>query len=981
MKKIIFLLFALLSMSMGAQVIVHNQPVQLKDLAAGTVNDSIVVVDGTGLTKYLPVSSLPEGVVVETDPVFTASPAFNTTGTNTGDQDLSNYVTLDGGQTITGAKIFNNDLDVTGAVTGGILSHAGGAAYTTNSAQNGNHITMTGASSVVTLDDASVNVGNQFHIYNKSGGDLTWAFGTGDVAYQGSLPPLPNGSYAWATLESANNWSVIVGGTAGSGGGSSTLSGLTDTNITTPSNGQALVYNSTGGNWENQTLSVTGDMLKTTYDTDTDNIVDNAEAVGGVAITDIARTDVAETFSSTISATNLSGTNTGDNAVNSLYSGLVSNATHTGDVTGATALTIAVDAVDIPMLSATGTPDNTTFLRGDNTWATPDGGVGWDDYTSAGSYTTNTAQDGNTVVLTAGTTITLDDASVTVGDQFQFENRTGASVSFAFGTGDSAFQGTLADLTNGSYAYAKLYATNTWSVVVGGDTGGGGGATDLGYTASASNGIVTSSTGTDATLTLANGTNAGLLTPADFTKLSNTSGTNTGDQTITLTGDVTGSGTGSFATTIASDAVDIAMLSATGTPSATTYLRGDNTWATVSGGGGGNVSTSGTPVTNDYARFVNGTDIEGRSYSEVVSDLNVPTLSAQNTFAQNQFMDNLYVQKGTNGNTKAAIWLDADNDTSHDLSMYVEENLGTYTSRVSSNGGELEIYALGGTTFISSQPVDITGRLTVGSDPITTDGVGNTTYNASLYSQWRDYTYDSFDARWTLGAGWTDGTNSLVASSASSTAALNITGFWIGDYVKVAINVSAYTSGSITVSVEGTGSSITIDDLGLWELWIDPATTQHNDLVITGSSFSGTIGNVRVRGISSSAVNHTIVAGGFNNPLNITNNPTSQTTTITYDRAIPAISMTGNYTIADNYLGVMFINDGATARTITVPDTLTLGIGDTFSVVKSGTGDVSIDPTGTTTINGSTATITLSTQYQAYQIVHVSGDDYVLIGN
>jgi len=45
-----------------------------------------------------------------------------------------------------------------------------------------------------------------------------------------------------------------------------------------------------------------------------------------------------------------------------------SNATHTGDVTGATALTIAVDAVDIPMLSATGTPSSTTFLRGDNAW-------------------------------------------------------------------------------------------------------------------------------------------------------------------------------------------------------------------------------------------------------------------------------------------------------------------------------------------------------------------------------------------------------------------------------------------------------------------------------------------------------------------------------------------------------------------------------------------------------------------------------------
>jgi len=41
-----------------------------------------------------------------------------------------------------------------------------------------------------------------------------------------------------------------------------------------------------------------------------------------------------------ITAANLSGSNTGDNAVNTLYSGLVTNATHTGDVTGSTALTI-----------------------------------------------------------------------------------------------------------------------------------------------------------------------------------------------------------------------------------------------------------------------------------------------------------------------------------------------------------------------------------------------------------------------------------------------------------------------------------------------------------------------------------------------------------------------------------------------------------------------------------------------------------------
>ena len=60
----------------------------------------------------------------------------------------------------------------------------------------------------------------------------------------------------------------------------------------------------------------------------------------------------------------------------------------------------------------------------------------------------------------------------------------------------------------------------------------------------------------------------------------------TGGSGITaLTGDVTASGTGSVAATIANGAVDIPMLSATGTPSATTFLRGDNSWETPSGSG------------------------------------------------------------------------------------------------------------------------------------------------------------------------------------------------------------------------------------------------------------------------------------------------------------------------------------------------------------------------------------------------------------
>lgn len=66
------------------------------------------------------------------------------------------------------------------------------------------------------------------------------------------------------------------------------------------------------------------------------------------------------------------------------------------------------------------------------------------------------------------------------------------------------------------------------------NAGGGSGSTNLGYTASPTDGTVTSDTGNDATVPLADGTNAGLLAPADFTKLGNQSGTNTGDQDLSV---------------------------------------------------------------------------------------------------------------------------------------------------------------------------------------------------------------------------------------------------------------------------------------------------------------------------------------------------------------------------------------------------------------------------------------------------------------
>jgi Protein of unknown function (DUF2793) len=142
----------------------------------------------------------------------------------------------------------------------------------------------------------------------------------------------------------------------------------------------------------------------------------------------------------------------------------------------------------------------------------------------------------------------------------------------------------------------------------------------------------------------ATGAVAGFMAAADKTKLDAITGTNTGDQTITLTGEVTGSGTGSFAATIGGNAVTNAKLAdvATGTikgratagsgdpedltgaqatalldvfgtaakglaPASgggtTNFLRADGTWAAPAGGGGvsdgdkGDITVSGSGAT------------------------------------------------------------------------------------------------------------------------------------------------------------------------------------------------------------------------------------------------------------------------------------------------------------------------------------------------------------------------------------------------
>lgn len=116
-------------------------------------------------------------------------------------------------------------------------------------------------------------------------------------------------SYAWQAgkVATVNAWETGLEFTTGWGGGGSGT--VTSVSVTT-------------ANW------VSGSVATPT-------------TTPAISLTLWAITPTSVAASGTVTGSNLSNTNTWDNAVNSLYSGLVSNATHTGDATGATALTLA----------------------------------------------------------------------------------------------------------------------------------------------------------------------------------------------------------------------------------------------------------------------------------------------------------------------------------------------------------------------------------------------------------------------------------------------------------------------------------------------------------------------------------------------------------------------------------------------------------------------------------------------------------------
>lgn len=167
-----------------------------------------------------------------------------------GEVDLSGYVTMQYLKSLTwwGRGIPDNDTAIVGALTGVTdITMTGAITGTTN-------ITMTGAitgTTNITMSGA-LKIGNLY---------LTFDSNSNAIRVSANADGTGTGNFY------ATGGVSALGQASGGGGGAVALTDLVDTAISSPSNGQALVYDSTTGKWKNGTITPGSTTLAALTDT------------------------------------------------------------------------------------------------------------------------------------------------------------------------------------------------------------------------------------------------------------------------------------------------------------------------------------------------------------------------------------------------------------------------------------------------------------------------------------------------------------------------------------------------------------------------------------------------------------------------------------------------------------------------------------------------------------------------------------------
>ena len=251
------------------------------------------------------------------------SAVTNLSGINTGDNAInSNYSSLISNATHTGDAIGSTELTVV-KINGTSL-----AGLSTGILKN---TTGTGVPSIAVAGD--------FPLLNQST--------TGNAATASKLATARN--INGVSFDGTGDITISATADAGTLTGTILKSSITGSNLTSVGTLTNLaVTNPINGN-------ITGNAATVTTNANLTGVV---TSIGNA--TSIANGSISNSMLANTAVSNLSGINTGDNAVNSNYSSLVSNATHTGDATGSTTLTVVrINGTSLAAL-ATGILKNTT---------------------------------------------------------------------------------------------------------------------------------------------------------------------------------------------------------------------------------------------------------------------------------------------------------------------------------------------------------------------------------------------------------------------------------------------------------------------------------------------------------------------------------------------------------------------------------------------------------------------------------------------
>jgi hypothetical protein len=318
---------------------------------------------------------------------------------------------------------------------------------------------------------------------------------------------------------------------------------------------------------------------------------------------------------------------------------------------------------------------------------------------TGGGVTSVNVSGGLTGLTTSGGPITSS-GTITLG---------GVVAVSAGGTGATTEAAALTSLGAYPASNPNGYTSNTGTV------------TSFGFTnANGVSGTVTNATSTpNLTVSL------GAITPTSVAASgtvtgSNLSGSNTGDQTITLTGDVTGSGTGSFAATIANNAVTFAKVQQI----ATDKILGRDTSGTgvveeltVGGGveftGSGGIQTS--AFTGDVTKAAGGT-------AQTIATSAVTYAKIQDISAASRLL-------GRGAGAGAGV--------AQEISLGTGLSMSGTTLSSTAAGSVTSVDASGGTTGLtfSGGPVTTTGTLTLaGTLDVANGGTGATTAAGALTS-------------------------------------------------------------------------------------------------------------------------------------------------------------------------------------------------------------------------------------------------------